>query len=86
MPVQAWHCEKCGSRYEQREKALECEGEHRDPKTFIVTHANYRAVDSLYGAGRSFARIVPESVRIKFSDRQGDFAIYKLDHYGHRGI
>jgi len=84
--VRGWRCEQCGTLYDRPEKAGRCESEHRPKESMEIDAITYRDLDGFYGLALANAQKFPSSVRIKFSEEYGDFAVYKLEHIGHRGL
>lgn len=84
MATNVWQCGVCRMTYETETDAKGCEGVHRDYKTFEIINAIYEEWTDSRDA--HFNRRVPKRVRIKFSETYGDFATYKLEHYGMRGV
>ena len=86
MTIQVWLCELCQSKYITSEKAFECEKSHPTLKGMSIKNIHYGKLDGLYGMAKSMRQAIPNKVTIKFSDRDGHFASYKLDHVGYKGL
>jgi len=86
MAKQVWLCGTCGAQHPSEEKALECEARHPDPKTFEIVGATFRSMNGAYGAEVHFRARVPGSIKVRFSDERGDFAVYNLERHGPRGV
>lgn len=81
-----WHCEKCNGKYDFEEMAIECERKHPVVDKMKLEGIWFDPVSEHYGANRGLAINVPRIVRIRFSDNYGDFATYKLERYGVKGV
>lgn len=71
-------CEKCGNTYLLPEDALHCETKHRDIENVVISGIKF-------GTG-FYDSHVPVSLRLKFSESMGDYGVYRLEHYGPKGV
>lgn len=72
-------CEKCGTTWINEAAATECEGRHKDPIKYEVTKWSHE---------RGY-RDWPEMIKVYLGGvppMEYDWAIYKLDHVGPRGL
>lgn len=76
MPTNSWRCDKCDRRFDTELDARKCEVAHaaRIDRAMIV--AFIWEPDQIN---------YPRSIRVKFSDKHGDFARYELKHVGYVG-
>lgn len=72
-----YQCDKCLKTYTLEVDATDCENSHRDSKDFEITFVSYEG---------SSLKDIPSKVRINFSDRYGDFAMYTLLQHGYKGL
>ena len=86
MSICAWVCSICHTPYDDKTAADNCEATHRDFKQFKIVGVQYRQLIGLYGPAREQGRMVPESIRVSFSDLPHDFAKYVLKHIGPVGL
>jgi hypothetical protein len=79
----AWQCETCWSNHHSPEQAQSCEDQHRvlDPDKLQLKLGSR----SPRRPG-PFYQDIPETVTVKFSDNHGDFATYRLERYGFKGM
>ena len=89
MPFQSWFCDKCGSRFDTKEKAEECEEAHTTDiskwKIDVVSfHESYRCFRFMLEGGPIPS--TPKMIRIQLSDDRSDFATYVMKDYGPRGV
>lgn len=70
-------CEICGRTWEKEHLAEECEKMHPSKENMIIESISF-PLDS--------SKLAPGIIRIRFSERRGDFATYELKQYGFKGV
>ena len=86
MSRQVWLCGTCGGQFDTEAEADNCATDHPDPNKFKISRVNWMPVRDASGHTYPEARRVPHRITIKLSDQMGDFASYKLDHVGMKGL
>lgn len=87
MAKQVWVCDNCGSSYTHHNEASQCEHSHRARMTeATIAGSKFGSLDNTYGIDRGQRQMYPQTIRVKFSDKHNDFAMYKLERIGARGV
>ena len=85
--IDAYECNHCGTQYPEGEAAaIVCENSHTPIGALTILNASFRNLNNVYGIERGLARLVPVTLRVRFGPGHGEFATYKLDHVGFRGV
>lgn len=85
--VNGYECLICGKMHSNEENAIKCENGHNE-RMKDVKILDYEFPIKKLGFERSVITesLVPTKIRIQFSDKGGDFATYRLEHYGYKAI
>lgn len=87
-----WLCDTCKTPHPTEEKADACRDRHRGPEVMKIVGAHYEPRSKKSAFGRRIVHEspnragIPDRLRVKFSDENGDFATYVLEHIGARGV
>jgi hypothetical protein len=80
--IHGYQCEKCQQLYKKPEDAEECEQNHEAYLPVIYHCGNYQKPD--FNNLRPV--YVPNTINVRFSQKPGDIAVYRLEHYGFKGM
>ena len=93
MPDKRWLCSVCRSVFENEALASTCEKNHHKLETFRITGAWYGQQARTDHHGFSMilthhrnTKRPPDFLTVKLSEEHGDYAQYKLEHHGPRGV
>lgn len=81
-----WECSKCHTFYNEEKNAQDCENSHPKIEDIKLDGIFFSDLNDKYGPERGMLQHIPSKIKIKISEASGDFALYKLDNYGYRGV
>lgn len=84
--IDGYECSICKTFYSQEKEAISCEEKHPLKDNMKIDGAVFACLDGTHGMDRQLKIAVPTSIRIKFSEKYGDFAFYTFKQYGPRGV
>lgn len=84
--IEGYECYRCSSLYAKEEQATICEDGHPATSQMIVRSATFAKLKGTYGVDYGHTQRYPKTVTVKFSDNPYDFATYRLDHVGYKGV
>ena len=79
-------CEICGSQFNSPNDATKCEEEHSKIEDMNIKGIQFKSLTGLFGMAKTIAIMYPERIAVKFSETRGDFATYKFEHVGFKGM
>ena len=84
--IHGFQCELCGYVAENEDYAKACKRSHLKPDQLIITScSNYSQTIRPNVINSPDARI-PQQIVVQFSEQPGDFAAYRLQHYGYKEL
>lgn len=87
MAVQRWLCKNCNTDYNDEGDAEACEANHAFRKRNAeIAYMKFDSRIDKHFAPQSWRNQYPVTIQIRFSEAHGDFATYKLDYVGYRGV
>lgn len=84
--INGYACITCQTFYSKEEEAYGCEAAHPPKENFSITHFGFGKLDHTWGLSRELTQKVPKSLTVRFGPEFGQFAVYKLDQIGPKGM
>jgi hypothetical protein len=72
--------------YDTKDDAERCEDEHTSRLNNAEVISSVSVLKNKFGLGRAYALAYPEKLKIKFSGKDGDYAIYTFESSGPKGV
>jgi hypothetical protein len=85
MPNKVWECTKCGHAHKSENEAIKCEEAHTPTSKLEILAAGFSSNHG-WGPTRALQLICPSWIRVKFGDEHGQFAVYKRESVGYKGV
>lgn len=89
MPIRVdgYECLICGKMHSDEKNAINCEKGHNERmKDAKIVGYNFEEKRMTFKRSVVSESVVPTKIKIQFSDKHGDFATYRLDHYGYKAV